>query len=130
MHPVNFKKAVRSLRLTNGVVEEVSDQEIMDAKAQIDRQGIGCEPASACSLAGIQKLVQKGIIKSHETIVGILTGHLLKDSDAVLGYHNGTLSNIEPHFSNTVHQSEPTVAALKTILNSQMIAPQHANVST
>lgn len=120
-NPVNYKKAVRTLRWTNGVVEEVSDQEIMDTKALIDRQGIGCEPASACSLAGVQKLVQKGVIKPHETVVGILTGHVLKDSDAVINYHSGNLSGIEPRYSNQLHQSEPTIAALNKILASQII---------
>jgi threonine synthase len=115
-NPVNYKKAVRALRWTNGVVEEVSDQEIMDTKALIDRQGIGCEPASACSLAGVQKLVQKGVIKPHETVVGILTGHVLKDSDAVINYHSGNLSDIKPRYSNQLHQSEPTIAALNRIL--------------
>ncbi len=59
-NPVNYAKAIRTLEWTNGVVEQVSDQEIMDAKALIDRQGIGCEPASACSVAGLKKLVAKG----------------------------------------------------------------------
>src|SRR6185369_10215876 len=78
-NPVNYPKAVRAVRWTDGVVEQVSDQEIMDAKALIDGQGIGCEPASACSLAGVRKLVDSGVIKPNETVVGILTGHILKD---------------------------------------------------
>ena len=115
-NPVNFKKAVRTLNWTNGVVEEVSDQEIMDAKAMIDRQGLGCEPASACSLVGVQKLVRKGIIKPQETVVGILTGHVLKDPEAVLQYHKDELEGIHPRYANKLYQSEATVEALSAIL--------------
>jgi len=99
-NPVNFPKAVRALRWTDGIVEMVTDQEIMDAKALIDGAGIGCEPASACSLAGTRKLVENGIIKSDETVVGVLTGHLLKDPDATIGYHQNTLENLHANHPN------------------------------
>lgn len=99
-NPVNYKKAVRSIKWTDGWVEYVTDQEVMDAKALIDRAGIGCEPASACSLAGTKKLVDKGVIKPDETVVGVLTGHLLKDPDATIGYHSATLEDIVPQYPN------------------------------
>jgi threonine synthase len=117
-NPVNYAKAIRALEWTNGVVEQVTDQEIMDAKALIDRQGIGCEPASACSLAGTRKLVQLGIIKAHETIVGILTGHVLKDPDATIAYHEGRLADIEAAHPNRLHRAEPSVEAISRILSS------------
>ncbi len=78
-HPVNYPKAVRAVEELNGVVEEVSDAQIIEAKGQIDRCGIGCEPASAATLAGARKLVSAGIIKPAEQVVLILTGNLLKD---------------------------------------------------
>jgi len=78
--PVSFTRARRVIEQTNGVVEEVSDEEILAAKSVIDRAGIGCEPASAATLAGIRKLVGRGVIKRDERVVGILTGNLLKDS--------------------------------------------------
>jgi len=115
-NPVNFPKAVRALRHTGGVVEVVSDQEIMDAKALIDRQGIGCEPASACSLAGTRKLAQMGIIQPGDTVVGVLTGHLLKDPDATIGYHNQQLENINATYPNRLHDAEPSVQAITRIL--------------
>ncbi|GAB4510308.1 MAG: threonine synthase [Anaerolineae bacterium] len=105
-NPVNFPKAVRALRQTKGTVATVTDQEIMDAKALIDAQGIGCEPASACSLAGVRKLVDQGIIRRGDSVVGILTGHLLKDPDATIGYHSGTLENITAAHPNQMHQAE------------------------
>lgn len=115
-NPVNYRKAVRAIEWTDGVVEQVSDQEIMDAKALIDRQGIGCEPASACSLAGVRKLVANEIIRPDETVVGVLTGHVLKDPDATIEYHRGTLEHIESHYPNKLHQAEPSVEDISRIL--------------
>ncbi len=117
--PVNYAKAVRALRWTDGVVEQVSDQEIMDAKALIDRQGIGCEPASACSLAGVAKLVRRGVIKPAETVVGILTGHVLKDPEATIHYHSGTLPDITAAYPNRLHQAEAALEAISRILETQ-----------
>jgi threonine synthase len=79
-NPVSFTRARRVIEQTQGVVEEVSDDEILAAKAVIDQAGLGCEPASAAALAGIRKLVERGIIKGDERVVGILTGSLLKDN--------------------------------------------------
>ncbi len=79
-NPVSFTRARRVIEQTNGLVEMVIDEEILEAKRVIDRAGIGCEPASAASLAGVRKLVQQGRIKRDERVVAILTGNLLKDS--------------------------------------------------
>jgi threonine synthase len=119
-NPVNFKKAVRVLKWTDGVVEQVSDQQIMDAKAQIDRQGIGCEPASACSLAGVKSLIEKGVIQRGDSVVGVLTGHLLKDPDATLGYHTGVLSHIKAQYPNKLYQVEDDAQAIIEVLNQAM----------
>jgi threonine synthase len=70
----------------------VSEQEIADAKAMIGRDGIGCEPASATTVAGIRKLVAGGHMRPAESVVAVLTGHVLKDPDYVNNYHRGTLS--------------------------------------
>jgi threonine synthase len=79
-NPVSYTRARRVIEETDGIVEEVTDSEILQAKAIIDRAGLGCEPASAATLAGIRKLVARGIMKRDERVVGVLTGHLLKDS--------------------------------------------------
>ena len=76
--PVSYDKAVGAIRFTNGIVAEVTDDELMAAKSEIDRMGIGCEPASATTLAGVKKLGLTG------RIVCVLTGHVLKDTDAVM----------------------------------------------
>ena len=100
-NPVSWEKAIRVIRETNGVVDVVSDAEIMDAKAVVDRCGVGCEPASAASIAGVRKLTMAGIIKPDEDVVCVLTGHLLKDPDATVGYHTGKLKGIQPQRLNT-----------------------------
>jgi threonine synthase len=75
------------LEVCDGVVREVNDQEILDAKAKVGAGGMGCEPASAASIAGTKKLVEEGIIGSDEQVVCILTGHLLKDPTSTIAYH-------------------------------------------
>jgi threonine synthase len=86
--PVNLAKALRTLDHTKGVVEQVSDQEMRDAKAVVGSNGMfGCEPASAATVAGTKKLVAKGVIHPDELVVGILTGNMLKDPEATVTYH-------------------------------------------
>ncbi len=115
-NPVNYPKAVRAIRATDGVVEQVTDQEIMDAKALIDRTGIGCEPASACSLAGVRKLTQGGVIRRGESVVGILTGHVLKDPEATIRYHAGMLDGIDSTYPNPLRDSSDSVAEIRRLL--------------
>ena len=85
--PVNLHKCLRALEVCNGVVREVTDQQILDAKAQVGAGGIGCEPASAASVAGTKQLVAEGVIGPDERVVCILTGHQLKDPNATVAYH-------------------------------------------
>lgn len=104
-NPVSWRKAAFEVRTADGVVEAVSEQQIADAKAVIGRCGIGCEPASAATLAGVRKLRESGAIQPSADVVGILTGHLLKDPDYVYRYHAGQLATpageaIEPAFGN------------------------------
>ncbi len=90
-NPVSYTRARRVIEESDGIVESVSDAEILAAKAVIDRSGIGCEPASAASLAGARKLVEHGIIKRDERVVGILTGTLLKDSKTGIPQGTGSI---------------------------------------
>jgi len=87
--PVNMDKCLRALEICDGVVRAVPDEDIMNAKAQVGRHGLGCEPASAASVAGTKLLVEEGIIGRDERVVCILTGHALKDPNATVGYHTG-----------------------------------------
>lgn len=89
--PVSWPKALREVRESGGDVEKVNEQEIADAKAVIGRCGIGCEPASAATLAGIRKMVADGRIQPGDRVVAVLTGHVLKDPDYIYHYHTGQL---------------------------------------
>jgi threonine synthase len=90
--PVSWKKALRAVMRSGGKIISVTEQEIADAKAMIGRDGIGCEPASATTVAGIKKLVAAGHIGQRESVIAVLTGHVLKDPDYVGAYHRGTLA--------------------------------------
>jgi threonine synthase len=90
-NPASWKKAVRILASTGGWCEQVSEQEIALAKAEIGVEGIGCEPASAVTLAGLKKLVADGRVGREETAILLLTGHLLKDAEYTIHYHRGEL---------------------------------------
>jgi len=90
--PISWRKALRAVLRSGGQVLTVSEQEIADAKAMIGRDGVGCEPASATTVAAIRKLTASGQIQRDESVVAILTGHILKDTDYVSHYHRGTLS--------------------------------------
>jgi threonine synthase len=87
-HPVNLHKALRALDRCGGVVREATDQEILDAKAKVGAGGLGCEPASAASVAGAKKLRREGIIAPSDRVVCVLTGHQLKDPTATVAYHS------------------------------------------
>lgn len=93
--PVSWPKALHEVTTTEGVVESVTEQEIADAKAQIGLCGIGCEPASAATLAGLRKLRSAGVIAEHADVVAVLTGNVLKDPDYIYKYHTGKLQT--PH---------------------------------
>ncbi len=112
--PVSWPKALHEVTSSNGVVEKVTEQEIADAKAQVGLCGIGCEPASAATLAGITKLRAAGIIARDADVVAVLTGNVLKDPDYIYRYHTGKLTTpsgkkIEPAYGNspTVVPNDP-----------------------
>jgi len=93
--PVNLLKCIRALEWTDGVVRHLSDQAILDAKAQGGAGGMGCEPASAASVAGAKLLVAEGVISPDERVVCILTGHQLKDPGATVAYHSTDQEHFE-----------------------------------
>lgn len=103
--PVSWPKAMFEIENSGGTVERVTEQEIADAKAVVGRCGIGCEPASAATLAGLKKLVAAGTVKPGEDVVAVLTGHVLKDPDYIYRYHTSQLKTpsgapIRSTFSN------------------------------
>ncbi len=104
--PVSWRKSLRGLRALDGVVTQVTDDQIMDAKAQVDAAGIGAEPASCATVAGLKRLVSEGVIEAGAKVVGVLTGHVLKDPDVVVNYHTGDLTGI-----HALRANRPTVVA-------------------
>ncbi len=114
-NPPSWKKALQyTLKPTQGITVSVTDEEIMDAKAQVDRSGIGCEPASAASVAGLRKLAGQGIIDKDSTAVCILTGHILKDTDAIREYH--LEEETKGRFPNSIHYSKLDEASISRFL--------------
>jgi len=122
--PVSWKKARRALERTDGVVERVTEQEIANAKAIIGRDGIGCEPASAATLAGVKRLVAAGIISESSNVIAVLTGNLLKDPTYTIGYHtdsltfdkDGARSQIKGSFANKPVRSAADKEQIKRVL--------------
>jgi threonine synthase len=137
-NPASWEKAVRVIQATGGACEEVSEVEIAQAKAEIGAEGIGCEPASAVTLAGLKKLLRQGFVMPEETVVLVLTGNLLKDPDFTMEFHRGEL------FRDTVNESDnaaleplrhpPVVldatleAVIQTLERAEKADPTQANV--
>ena len=114
--PVSYPRARRAIEQTDGIVTAVTDAEILEAKAAIDRAGIGCEPASAATLAGVRQLVAAGRLPAGVSVLGILTGHILKDSEAVVNYHGATPP---PPGANPPVTIDPTLAAVEALLSDE-----------
>jgi threonine synthase len=94
--PASWDRAVRTIRETDGCVVAVEDSAILDAKAVIDASGVGCEPASAASVAGVRRMREKGVIAKDAHVVCVLTGHLLKDPESVSAYHASGAARANP----------------------------------
>jgi threonine synthase len=90
-NPASWRKAAKVIRDTGGWCIDVSEAEIAIAKAEIGAEGLGCEPASAVTLAGLKKLRSEGKVTPSQSVVLLLTGHTLKDADYTINFHRGTL---------------------------------------
>lgn len=112
--PASHDRAVEAIRSTDGVVTEVTDDEILEAKAVIDAAGVGCEPASAASVAGTRKMVEQGLVKRGDRVVAVLTGHILKDPGAILRYHQE--ADPRPARANRPVEIEPALSAIEDVL--------------
>jgi threonine synthase len=112
--PASYDRAVRAIRDTDGVVAQVSDTEILEAKAAIDAAGVGCEPASAASVAGVRKLMADGTIARGARVVALLTGHVLKDPGILQWFHQE--ASPPPVGANRPVEIDATVAAVERVL--------------
>lgn len=113
--PASYGRAVRAIRASNGRVLSVTDDEILEAKAAIDRAGVGCEPASAASVAGVRALRADGTIAPHEHVVAVLTGHVLKDPGILQEMHR--TGDGAPAWANAPIRIAPTVEAVRRVLD-------------
>jgi threonine synthase len=130
--PASWKKAVRVIEASGGTCEQVSEIEIAQAKAEIGAEGIGCEPASAVTLAGLKKLVRQGFVKPEESIILVLTGNVLKDPEFTIDFHRGELvpaSTKNGGADLTKHRRPPLLldatldAVMKTLENAEKSNP-------
>ncbi len=115
--PANWKKARRVLEWTDGFCESVTDEEIFEAKTVLAQDGVGCEPASAATIAGIRKLVRSGKIERHADILAVLTGHQLKDTDYVMR-HRSSVQECRQRL-----RVEPNLDALRKALEAALAVP-------
>jgi threonine synthase len=100
-------------------VRSVSDQEILDAKAWIAREGLGCEPASAASVAGLRRLVTEGVVAREARVACVLTGHPLKDPHVTVAYHSAPEAEVAERYgrygvTRTPHRNAPLPVANDT----------------
>ncbi|MEP6474764.1 MAG: pyridoxal-phosphate dependent enzyme, partial [Gemmatimonadota bacterium] len=114
--PASWDRGVKTIRDTNGFVTSVTDAEILEAKAVIDAAGVGCEPASAASVAGVRQLRERGVIGPEQSVVAVLTGNLLKDPEILIRYHRDT--SPPPSRANPPIEIDASLAALERILGS------------
>ena len=111
--PVNLKKCLRAIDVCDGVVLAVSDEEICDAKALIGKYGLGCEPASAATIAGLKHLLTRGTIGADQRVACVLTGHVLKDPDVTVNYHK----NKQGQFSNAPVEAPNDLAEIIKLIH-------------
>lgn len=119
--PASVDRARRTIQNTGGIVTMVTDDELMDAKAVIDAAGIGCEPASATSLAGVRKLVAAGEIPTDAKVVGVLTGNILKDTDNIVRYHLEDVDGVRSARANRPIRIEASMDAMKKVLDNAIL---------
>src|SRR4051812_673514 len=117
-NPASYDRAVVAMQETDGVVLSVPDAELLEAKAAIDAAGVGCEPASAVSLAGLRQLVRSGQVKPKERVVAVLTGHILKDPDLLLRYHQQM--DPPPPGANRPVEIEPRLSDIERVLREKV----------
>ena len=108
--PVSHEKARAAIDYTKGIVTEVSDEELLAAKSEIDGAGLGCEPASAVTYAAVKNLRTAGTISADARVVCVLTGNLLKDPDSILGDQS--------RLARQIIRIEPTIGAVKRAVDS------------
>lgn len=117
--PVNLLKCLRALETMDGIVREVTDEEILDGKALVGANGFGCEPASGATIAGVRRLREEGVIAASDRVACVLTGHELKDPTATVAYHSSSPGHVDDTLSargvtRTQFANQPVVVPNET----------------
>lgn len=111
--PASHDRAVDAITFSDGVVLSVTDAEILAAKRVIDAAGVGCEPASAASVAGARALVRQGVMQAGDRVVTVLTGHVLKDPGILVRMHqDAAFPEAPPNAPIEIDASVSAVAAV------------------
>ena len=124
-NPASWRKAARVIEATGGWCEQANESEIALAKAQIGAEGVGCEPASAVTLAGLKKLMAQGRVGTGERVVLLLTGHTLKDPEYTIDFHKDLLASDMPEaaaYRKPPIVLEPSESAVMRMLEAEMAA--------
>lgn len=114
--PVSFSKCRRAIAWSKGLVEHLTEEEILAAKAVVDSSGVGAEPASCCTVGGVKKLVERGMIKKGDHVLGILTGHMLKDPGTIIDFHSGLYSGSDNATVNRLLEFDSDSPELEDII--------------
>ncbi len=98
--PVSYEKAVQAIQETDGIVEQVNEHEMASAAAMADATGMYTCPHTGTALAALFKLLQRKVIASDQRVIVISTAHGLKFTPFKVGYHEGTLAEVESDLAN------------------------------
>jgi threonine synthase len=113
--PASWGRAVTAIEETDGLVLALTDEEILAAKSEVDGCGVGCEPASAAAVGGVKELARRGLVRPGETVVAVLTGHILKDPGILLEYHRDR--EPPPSGANRPMEIDPSLSDVERVLS-------------
>jgi threonine synthase len=116
--PVSYERAVKVLRAFDGVVEQVTEDELADAAARADRTGMYCDPHTGVALGALFKLQQQGLVQADQRVIVISTAHGLKFTDFKVGYHDATLAGVKPQLANPPLELLPDLEAVQRAIDS------------
>src|SRR5438105_4545229 len=121
-NPVSFGKAVKALRATDGIVEQASETELVNASAEVDRFGFFNDPQTGVALAATMKLVKSRVIPASARVVVISTAHGLKFAEFKTKFHQGQLPEVNPSLQNLPINVPADVNAVRAAVDGRILA--------
>jgi threonine synthase len=119
-NPVSFPKAVRAMKMTNGIVEQVTEAELVNAAAKVDRLGFFNDPQTGVALAATAKLVASRKIPPSSRVVVVSTAHGLKFVDFKLRFHRGELSGTSEGLTNLPIEVPSNPDAIRRVIDGRL----------